>query len=350
MVICFRCQVNISEYECEICNGFYCAECDKFIHSKKPKNGHFRKQLAIPNKIITEKNIQNMPIYNEENINFNKTDFNVNNNINNNKSENQQNDYHKDLQYFSQTYQLENRNNQSNIYKPPENYSKQIIEERNNTDELSKNMNNCIETINNIMNEEYTFQPDEKDSEIKALLKQISDQRKLINDLKQENNNLEQDIEITNSELDILYQEKDRLINKKRTISEFYTDKQNEIEKGHELEKYKLIEDYENQMREISQTYLNKKTECLKGMQDIEDKMREIENTKEEEKRTLYDEIDRLKSEGNNIEKEQEYLMKSNDELNHKLKETSNNIDLLRANTLGSNNLKSKGKKKIKNK
>ena len=149
---------------------------------------------------------------------------------------------------------------------------------------------------------------------------------------------------------DILYQEKDRLINKKRTINEFYSDKQNEIEKVHELEKYKLIEDYENQMREISQNYLNKKTECLKSMQDIEDKMREIENAKEEEKRTMYDEIDRLKNEGNNIEKEQEYLMKSNDELNHKLKETSNNIDLLRANTLGSNTLKSKGKKKIKNK
>ena len=350
MVICFRCQVNISEYECEICNGFYCAECDKFIHSKKPKNGHIRKQLTVPNKISTEKKIQNIPIYNGQNMNFNKSDFNPNNNINNIISENKKNDYQKDLQYFSQTYQIENRNNQSNVYRPPENYSQQIIEERNNSDELSKNMNNCIETINNIMNEEYTFNPDEKDSEIKALLKQISDQRILINNLKQENNNLEQDIEKTNSELDILYQEKDRLINKKRTINEFYSYKQNEIEKVHELEKYKLIEDYENQMREISQNYLNKKTECLKSMQDIEDKMREIENAKEEEKRTMYDEIDRLKNEGNNIEKEQEYLMKSNDELNHKLKETSNNIDLLRANTLGSNTLKSKGKKKIKNK
>ena len=350
MVICFRCQLNISEYECEICNGFYCAECDKFIHSKKPKNGHIRKQLTVPNKISTEKKIQNIPIYNEQNMNFNKSDFNPNNNINNIISENKKNDYQKDLQYFSQTYQIENRNNQSNVYRPPENYSQQIIEERNNSDELSKNMNNCIETINNIMNEEYTFNPDEKDSEIKALLKQISDQRILINNLKQENNNLEQDIEKTNSELDILYQEKDRLINKKRTINEFYSDKQNEIEKVHELEKYKLIEDYENQMREISQNYLNKKTECLKSMQDIEDKMREIENAKEEEKRAMWDEIDRLKNEGNNIDKETEYLTKSNEELNNKLKETSNSIDLLRANTLGNSTSKLKGKKKNKSK
>ena len=47
MVICFRCQINISEFECQICNGFYCAECDKFIHSKKPKNNHIRKHLQI---------------------------------------------------------------------------------------------------------------------------------------------------------------------------------------------------------------------------------------------------------------------------------------------------------------
>lgn len=98
-------------------------------------------------------------------------------------------------------------------------------------------------------------------------------------------------------------------------------------------------------MRQISQDYLNKKTDCIKGMQDIEDKMREIENNKEEEKRVMMDEIDRLKNEGNNIDKEQEYLIKSNDELNSKLKETSNNIDLLRANTLGNNTSKTKGKK-----
>ena len=351
MVICFRCQVNISEFECEICNGFYCAECDKYIHSKKPKNGHIRKKLIIPIKNDTEKNFQNIPNYNEQNMNFNKTDFNAN--VNNNLSENQENNYNNnqnDMQYFAQTYQMENRNILSNTNRAPENYSQPKIEERNNTDELSKNMNNCIETINNIMNEEYIFKPDEKDTEIKLLLKQISEQRELINNLKLENNNLEQNIEKTNSELNILYQEKERLINKKKTINEFYTDKQSEIEKVHELEKYKLIEDYEDQMREISQNYLNKKTECIKSMQDIDDKMREIENTKEEEKRTMYDEIDRLKNEKNNIEKEQEYLIKSNEELNHKLKETSNNIDLLRANTLGSSKSKFKDKKKIKNK
>ena len=118
------------------------------------------------------------------------------------------------------------------------------------------------------MNEEFIYKPDEKDNEIKSLQKQIEEQRALINNLKQENNNLEQKIEETNSQLDTLYQEKERLINKKRAINEFYTDKQNEIEKIHELDKYKLIEDYEDQMREISQNYLDKKNDyiCIVGL------------------------------------------------------------------------------------
>ena len=63
-------------------------------------------------------------------------------------------------------------------------------------------------------------------------------------------------------------------------------------------------------MRQISQNYLNKKTECIQGMQDIEDKMREIENNKEDEKRMMMEEIERLKNEGNN--KIKDYLNKKN--------------------------------------
>ena len=147
---------------------------------------------------------------------------------------------------------------------------------------------------------------------------------------------------------DIEKLKQDRIINKRQKISEFYEEKKNEIEKIHNLDKYRLIEDFEEQMREISQNYISKKGEYIKGIQDIDDKMREYENAKEEEKRALLDEIDRLKNEGINIEKEQEYLTKSNDEINNKLRQTSTNIDLLRTNTLGGTGIK--GKKKIKNK
>ena len=355
MVICFRCQVNISEYECEICNGFYCSGCDKFIHSKKPKNNHIRKQIKIYNDPNHEKIGPKVPLDFKPNLTYDEPTI-KNNIIEDKKIESNENE--KENNILFQTYQIEknfnkNYNNINNNTKE-ENIEQQPKNEeinKSNNNNLYPSMNNCMENMDNLINEEYIFKLDEKDTEIISLQKQIEDKRALINGLKQENNNLEQQIEKTNSDLDILYQEKDRLINQKRTINEFYTEKKNEIEKIHELDKYKLIEDYEDQMRQISQNYLNKKTEYIKGMQDIEDKMREIENNKEEEKRVMWDEIERLKNEGNNIDKEQEYLIKSNDELNSKLKETSNNIDLLRANTLGSNNTsRTKGKKKLKQK
>ena len=359
MVICFRCQINISEFECQICNGFYCAECDKFIHSKKPKNNHIRKHLQIPCNTYNENIKMEIPLDFEPNLKYNKTDIHLNNN--NNLQENKEKEKEEEQKIISQTYQIEQSNNNNNVNENnlENNEQQQQNEEINeinynndndNNNYLCQNMNNCLDSINNIMNEEFIYKPDEKDIEIKSLQKQIEEQRALINNLKQENNNLEQKIEETNSQLDTLYQEKERLINKKRAINEFYTDKQNEIEKIHELDKYKLIEDYEDQMREISQNYLDKKTEYIQGMQEIDDKTKEINNEKEEEKRAMWDEIDRLKNEGNNIDKETEYLTKSNEELNNKLKETSNSIDLLRANTLGNSTSKLKGKKKNKSK
>ena len=349
MVICFRCQINISQVECEICNGFYCSDCDKFIHSKKPKNNHVRKQLKIITETNNEKNNPKIQLDFKPNLTYDIQDMNINiiNNVINNK--NIENENNVESKIFPQTYEIERKNNNiinNNIYE--KNNEQVEKEDLNNNYIMQKNMSDCMKNINNIINEEYEFKLDEKDSEIISLQKQIEDQRSLINNLKQENNDLEQQIEETNSELGVLYQERDRLINQKRTINEFYTGKQSEIEKIHELDKYKLIEDYEDQMRQISQDYLSKKTDCIKGIQEIEDKMREIENNKEEEKRVMWEEIERLKNEGNNIDKEQEYLIKSNDELNSKLKETSNNIDLLRANTLGNNISKQKVKKKIK--
>ena len=47
-------------------------------------------------------------------------------------------------------------------------------------------MNNCLDSINNIMNEEFIYKPDEKDNEIKSLQKKIEEQRSLINNLKQD--------------------------------------------------------------------------------------------------------------------------------------------------------------------
>ena len=401
MVLCLRCQRNIAQFECEICNGVYCPDCDRFIHSNKPKINHKRNEiknyeqnenpkivekisinpnLNYSNRITNLNNLDNLeqsqiPSQNKtENYLLNsnsKTNINKNNyslyqeNIeNNNKTitipnEIEQENKHKLL---SETYQLPSNNilKHSDIIENKEN-SKYFEEEKeiksytnyDNFNNQKKNLNNCILNENNyFVNNKKKNLINEKDEEIKELQKRIEEQREIINKLKLENNNLEELIEKDRQKKDELYKEKERLYNRKRKIEEFYTEKQDEIQKIHDLEKYRLIEDFENQMREISDNYINKKSEYIQGIKEIEDKMREYEKNREEEKKNMFDEIDRLKNEGINADKEQEYLIKSNDELNNKLRETTSNMDLLRATALMStvpkmkSLLKNKKKKK----
>ena len=401
MVLCLRCQRNIAQFECEICNGVYCPDCDKFIHSNKPKINHKRNEiknyeqnenprtiekisinpnLNYSNKITNLNNLDNFeqsqsPAQNKtenyllnsnSNTNINKNNYSLyqENIENNNKSITIPNEIEQENKYklLSETYQppsnnilknsdiIENKVNSKNFEEEKE------IKNYTNYDNLNNqknNLNNCILNENNYYgnNKKKNF-INEKDEEIKELQKRIEEQREIINKLKLENNNLEELIEKDRQKKDELYKEKERLYNRKRKIEEFYTEKQDEIQKIHDLEKYRLIEDFENQMREISDNYINKKSEYIQGIKEIEDKMREYEKNREEEKKNMFDEIDRLKNEGQNADKEQEYLIKSNDELNNKLRETTSNMDLLRATALMStvpkmkSILKNKKKKK----
>ena len=387
MVICFRCQRNVAEFECEICNGVYCQDCDKFIHSKKPKINHIRNQIEIYEQPENPPNIPKISI-NNPNLNYTKSLNNLDQNQNennlltsnsnwNNNSLYQENieknksitipkdiDQENKYQLLSQTYQQPPNNMISNIdikenEKEKENKTtiKEDINEedkrKNNDNPPIDNLNNCILNKNNnyeILKKKNKI--NKKDEEIKILQQNIEEQRKIINKIKEENNNLEEMIEKDRLKKDELYKEKERLYNRKRKIEEFYSEKQKEIQKIHDLEKYKLIEEFENQIREISDNYINKKSEYIKGIQEIEEKMREYEKKREIEKKNMFDEIDRLKNEGLNADKEKEYLIKSNDELNNKLRETTSNMDLLRATALMStvpkmkSLLKNKKKKK----
>ena len=401
MVLCLRCQRNIAQFECEICNGVYCPDCDKFIHSNKPKINHKRNEiknyeqnenprtiekisinpnLNYSNKITNLNNLDNFeqsqsPVQNKtenyllnsnSNTNINKNNYSLyqENIENNNKSITIPNEIEQENKYklLSETYQPPSNNilKNSDIIENKEN-TKNFEEEKeiksytnyDNFNNQKNNLNNCILNENNYYgnNKKKNF-INEKDEEIKELQKRIEEQREIINKLKLENNNLEELIEKDRQKKDELYKEKERLYNRKRKIEEFYTEKQDEIQKIHDLEKYRLIEDFENQMREISDNYINKKSEYIQGIREIEDKMREYEKNTEEEKKNMFDEIDRLKNEGQNADKEQEYLIKSNDELNNKLRETTSNMDLLRATALMStvpkmkSILKNKKKKK----
>ena len=387
MVICFRCLRNVAEFECEICNGVYCQDCDKLIHSKKPKINHIRNQIEIYEQSENPPNIPKISI-NNPNLNYTKSLNNLEQNQNennlltsnsnwNNNSLYQENieknksitipkdiDQENKYQLLSQTYQQPPNNMISNIdikenEKEKENKTtiKEDINEedkrKNNDNPPIDNLNNCILNKNNnyeILKKKNKI--NKKDEEIKILQKNIEEQRIIINKIKEENNNLEEMIEKDRLKKDELYKEKERLYNRKRKIEEFYSEKQKEIQKIHDLEKYKLIEEFENQIREISDNYINKKSEYIKGIQEIEEKMREYEKKREIEKKNMFDEIDRLKNEGLNADKEKEYLIKSNDELNNKLRETTSNMDLLRATALMStvpkmkSLLKNKKKKK----
>ena len=186
MVICFRCQVNISEFECEICKGFYCAECDKFIHSKKPKNNHIRKQLKIPTDQIKEKEEPEIPLDFKPYLTYGYNNVNVNDNIIKNK--NKENENKNEGHVLSQTYQIErnyNFDNNINDENFAQNKNKEEMNDNYNQDYLSQNMNNCIENINNIMNKDYQFKLDDVDAEIISLQKKIEEQRGLINKIKE---------------------------------------------------------------------------------------------------------------------------------------------------------------------
>ena len=396
MVLCDRCQRNIAQFECEICNAVYCPDCDTFIHSNKPKINHNRKKIEIYEPDVNSRDIPkislnpslsyskslNLDKNNQNNLLNSNTNWNNNNslyqaNIENNKSitipppneiEQEQDNEH---QLLSKTYPQHLNN--ADIMTIEKN--KELNKDINNSNEFDKidkiknyttydrknysvqNLDNCISDKNNNINDNIQNNENlinEKDNEIRMLQKSIEEQREIINKLKSENNNLEEIIEKDRQKKDELYKEKKRLYNRKRKIEDFYSEKQKEIQKIYDLEKYRLIEEYENQMRDISDNFINKKSDYIKGIQEIEEKMREYEKINDDEKKKMFDEIDRLKNEGINADKEQEYLIRSNDELNNKLRETTSNIDLLRATALVStvpkmkSLLKNKNKKKVK--
>ena len=372
MVICYRCQINIAQVECEVCNGLYCSECDKFIHSNKPKINHIRNPIQFYEQTMGNQNIQK--ISKDQNP-LSSISIVPNNNLLNSNSNLSNNSLYKANTENNKTITIPPKETESKqefkllseTYRPPsksilnDKFSKTQINTNPSESEkittkisppLVKNLNDCISANNYLLKSKKSPITNEQDEEIKRLQQAIEEQRDIINQIKSDNNNLEELIERENQEKEDLNKEIEREYNRKRKIEEFYSEKQKEIQKIHDMEKYKLIDEYENQMREIGENFITKKSDYIRGIQEIEQKMREYEKNREEEKQNMLNEIDKLKNEGINYDKEQEYLIKSNDELNNKLRETSNNMDLLRATALVStvpkmkNLLKNKKKKK----
>lgn len=373
MVICHRCQINIAQFECQICNGLYCSDCDKFIHSNKPKINHKRNPIQLYEQTMDIQKIsfKENPLKSASQVLNDNNLLNSNSNWNNNSLYEANTENNKSITIpQKETEQKQEFKLLSETYQPPSNnipiiqkekFSKTQMDinlkESEKTDNLKnpthiQNLNDCISSNNYISKNKYSLIINEKDEEIKRLQQAIEEQREIINKLKADNNNLEELIEIENKEKENLINEKERQYNRKRKIEDFYSEKQREIQKIHDMEKYKLIDEFETQIREIGENFISKKTDYIRGIQEVEEKRREYEKNREEEKQYMFSEIDRLKNEGINSDKEQEYLIRSNDELNNKLRETTSNMDLLRATALVrtvpkmKNLLKNKKKKK----
>ena len=77
MVLCLRCQRNIAQFECEICNGVYCPDCDKFIHSNKPKINHKRNEIKNYEQNENPRTIEKISI--NPNLNYSNKITNLNN-------------------------------------------------------------------------------------------------------------------------------------------------------------------------------------------------------------------------------------------------------------------------------
>ena len=251
--------------------------------------------------------------------------------------------------------QLQRKPNEFEKIDESKNYNNNINYDKINY--IRQNLNNCISDVNinninmnNIGDRDKERELKEKDNEIRQLQKRIEEQREIIDKLKNENRRIEDLIERDREIKEELGKEKERLYAQKRTIEDFYYEKQKEIQKIHDMEKYKLIEDYESQMKEISDNFINSKSDYMRAMQEMDEKMRDCEKNREEVKKNMLIEIDRLKKEGMEAEKEQEFLIRSNDELNNKLRETTSNMDILRANTLKSTKKKKKSTTKNKKK
>ena len=213
MVICHRCQIRIAQIECEICNGVFCSECDKIIHSNKPRNNHIRNQLQIYKYKENKRNIKISNIQNIDNSNslnnlaqsndknnMLNSNSNCNNNsiyqtnIENNKSitippkiMGQDNEY----KLLSETYNQPSNNiiqieRNKNIDNTQHTYYQTQIDKNMNESENKEEIQNYIDNDNtnnppihindltsNSINNKRTNNRKEKDEEIKRLQKAI---------------------------------------------------------------------------------------------------------------------------------------------------------------------------------
>ena len=296
MSLCRNCKVNISKYECSICNCLYCLKCDSYIHSFPSKRFHKRKYILSDyndssdnsknnQNIINLKSFlskendksftHNLPLDNnrqilikEDNtILYNNNDIKENISINNiisnnnpNEKEKQDNEIEKDKnQIIIQNNEIKNNFNDNNFeYDNILNndiYLKKLsflgVEIRDAYENLNIRIEDLHQYFHNIdkykqlkMKEdniknlkEINSISSEKNTQIQQLKEILEEQTGIISQLKNENINLGNILNNNKKEFEKLNKEKNQLIEENKICEEIYIKKINEIMELNQIEK-----------------------------------------------------------------------------------------------------------------
>ena len=331
MVLCARCQRNISQYDCPICKESYCQECDSYVHSFKIRSNHVRSPII--------NNITNSPIQNDQeekklNIPINSREFMLNSEekerylINNNspiKNEESLNKYN-----FN-----ENSDNNIEINK---NYS-------NNSPNCDFNPNNNFEQ-NKSEIEKNLLILKEKDLKIEHLTKLINDQRDKINNLKGQNSQIETKINEDEKLKEDLILDNQKLYTQNKNLKEFYENKIDTLNKMNDLQIEKIISDYEKKIGDLKNDFYTSKEILLDNMNSNTMIQRQKTNEYEEQKTKLMEKIQQLKREQNSLENQKNDEQKKYDSIKEELQQLENELgkyekifenNLQRKKTLNSN-------------
>ena len=331
MVLCARCQRNISQYDCPICKESYCQECDSYVHSFKIRSNHVRSPII--------NNITNSPIQNDQeekklNIPINSREFMLNSEekerylINNNspiKNEESLNKYN-----FN-----ENSDNNIEINK---NYS-------NNSPNCDFNPNNNFEQNKNEIEKNLLILK-EKDLKIEHLTKLINDQRDKINNLKAQNSQIETKINEDEKLKEDLILDNQKLYTQNKNLKEFYENKIDTLNKMNDLQIEKIISDYEKKIGDLKNDFYTSKEILLDNMNSNTMIQRQKTNEYEEQKTKLMEKIQQLKREQNSLENQKNDEQKKYDSIKEELQQLENELgkyekmfesNLQRKKTLNSN-------------
>lgn len=331
MVLCARCQRNISQYDCPICKESYCQECDSYVHSFKIRSNHVRSPII--------NNITNSPIQNDQeekklNIPINSREFMLNSEekerylINNNspiKNEESLNKYN-----FN-----ENSDNNIEINK---NYS-------NNSPNCDFNPNNNFEQNKNEIEKNLLILK-EKDLKIEHLTKLINDQRDKINNLKGQNSQIETKINEDEKLKEDLILDNQKLYTQNKNLKEFYENKIDTLNKMNDLQIEKIISDYEKKIGDLKNDFYTSKEILLDNMNSNTMIQRQKTNEYEEQKTKLMEKIQQLKREQNSLENQKNDEQKKYDSIKEELQQLENELgkyekifenNLQRKKTLNSN-------------